>query len=83
MASKIVIRNGVATGVYDDRFRPIFEAISGGQLVVKRATEVEYDEASGDWVATLLSTGKVIARGKDRSKVIEEEIRFLETEVIR
>ena len=83
MATKIVIRDGVALGVYDDRFRLLMEALSGGPLVVRRATEVEFDEATGDWVATLLRTGEVIARGRDRSQVIDAEVAFLEREVIR
>ncbi len=81
MATKIVVRDGIASGVYDDRWRWLFEAI-GGKLDVRRATEVEYDEASGEWVATLLADGKVIARGRDRSQVIQEEVAYLERNVI-
>jgi hypothetical protein len=85
VASKITIRNGEAIGVYDDRLRPLFEAM--GPIKVKRATTVEFEEESGDWVAVLLnedgSPGKEIARGRLRDKVIEEEVAWLEKEVIR
>lgn len=83
VASKIVIdAGGTARGVYDDLWRPLFEALSGGKLVIERATEIEYDEGSGDWVATLLKTGQVIARGRNRNDVIKEEVAYLERNVI-
>lgn len=76
MATKISIGAGVATGVYDDRLRPIFEAL--GVLSVKRASEVEYEEETGDWVARLLMDGREIGRGKNRADVIKQEVEFLE-----
>lgn len=77
MATKIVIgRDGVVRGVYDDRFKSIFEAL--GVVKIERASNVEYDHATSEWVATLVSTGEEIARGKDRSKVIEQEVAYLE-----
>lgn len=76
MATQIRIKDGIATAVWDDRFRPILEAL--GTMDVKRASEVEYDPATGDWVARLASTGEEIARGKDRGEVIATEVRYLE-----
>ena len=76
MASQILIRDGIATGVYDDRFRPIYEAL--GVLNVERVTDVDFDPVSGDWIAKLLETGEEIGRGKDRGAVIKQEVRFLE-----
>lgn len=81
MATKMVIRDGVATGVYDDKWRILFEAM--GPLKVERASEVEYDEGTGEWVARLLKTGQEIARGRDRNEVIRAEVAWLEKEVIK
>ena len=75
MASKIVVRYGVAVSVYDDRFAPIYMAL-GGSLVVERASDVEY--VGGEWVARLRRDGRVIARGPVRSAVIAAEVAYLE-----
>jgi len=79
MATTITMKNGTASAVYDDRWRPILEAL--GTIKVQRATDVEFDDASGDWIATRLTTGEVIARGKDRSACIAQEVAFLENEL--
>lgn len=76
MATKLVIRNGTANTVYDDRWRPILEALGG--LQINRASEVEFDPASGDWIATLPGTTQVIARGRNRAAVIAAEVAYLE-----
>lgn len=76
MATKITIRGGQVNCVYDDRFRPFFEAL--GIIQVKRATEVEFDSLSQEWIATHLATGKVIARGPNRKEVIDTEVKWLE-----
>lgn len=78
MASKLVIRDGQAAMVYDDRFRAILEAL--GPMTVTRASEVEYE--SGDWVARLPGTGQEIARGRIRSEVIAAEVRYLECRIL-
>jgi hypothetical protein len=75
MASKIVIRGGVARSVYDDRFLPIYAAL-GGALEVNRASQVEYDTKTREWVAW--HEGRVIARGKVRADVIAAEVAYLE-----
>lgn len=76
MATKLVVKSGQLVGVYDDRLRPIYEAL--GTLRVKRASEVEYDDARGEWVATSCETGEEIASGQDRGQVIAAEVRWLE-----
>jgi hypothetical protein len=74
MASKIVVRSGVAAGVYDDRWLPMFEAL--GCVEVARASVVEYE--GGLWVARLPGSGEVIASGRIRSEVLRAEIEYLE-----
>lgn len=76
MASVIKISGGKAKGVYDDRFRQIFEAI--GVMKIARASDVEFEPETGDWVATEISTGQEIGRGKNRADVIAQEVRYLE-----
>ncbi len=81
MATRLVIKNGTFQGVYDDRFRELYEAL--GVMKVKRASEVEFDEATGDWVAILAGTTTEIARGKNRGDVIAAEVRYLENQLIK
>jgi len=76
----IKIHNGEAHGVYDDRWRVLFDAL--GALQVQRATEVEFEPATQEWVATHLDSGLVIARGRNRADVIRAEVEWLETNVI-
>lgn len=78
--SKLFIRaDGTVEGVYNDQFRPIYEAL--GVLQVNRASEVEFEESSGDWVAHRVGTGVEIGRGKSRGDVIAQEIAYLEKEL--
>lgn len=81
MATKISVAGCSVNCVYDDRFRPILEAL--GVMQVKRATEVEFSEHTGEWIATHLATGLVIARGFNRNEVIAMEVRWLEENQIR
>jgi len=82
MASRIVVRNGIAHGVYDDKFFCIFEALGAGTPIIHRATDVEFDRTTAEWVATHIASGKVIGRGKNRSEVIKQEVTWLEREEI-
>jgi len=75
MASKIVVRDGVARSVYDDRFAPIYAALGRG-LDVERASDVEYE--GGAWVARLRDSGRVISAGPSRAAVIAAEVAYLE-----
>ncbi len=76
MAHKIVVRAGVARCVWDDRFRPVLEALGGGRMEVRRASDVEYER--GEWVARLRESGEVISAGRNRSEVIKAEVAYLE-----
>jgi len=76
MASKIVISGGLASCVYDDRFRPLLEAL--GTMKVNRASTVEFNPIAGDWFAMTDSHG-IIARGKNRNEVIAAEVAWLES----
>lgn len=76
MATKIVLHGAQAWAVWDDRFRPIYDAM--GELNVQRATEVEFDHGTGEWTAWHLASATIIARGKSRSAVIEQEVEWLE-----
>jgi hypothetical protein len=76
MAQVITISRGSVSCVYDDRFRPLLEAL--GTMDVRRASEVEFNPTTREWEATLLATGEVISRGTNRNDVITEEVRWLE-----
>jgi len=76
MASKIVIRLGVASGVYDDRLLGLYEAL--GVPVIRRASDVEFDHDRRCWVARSASDGAIIATGRNRAEVIAAEVEFLE-----
>lgn len=74
MATRIVINKGKVSSVYDDRFMPIFKAL--GEPDIQRATDVEFIE--GEWQATHIATGHIIARGPNRNEVISQEVIWLE-----
>lgn len=80
MAKVITLHGGTAEAVYDDRWRCIYEAL--GMLSVRRASEVEFDARSGEWVAIHCATGQIIGRGRNRSEVIAQEVAWLEKNVI-
>ena len=76
MATRIHVHAGRASGVYDDRLAPIYRAL--GTLHVERATDVEYDPTTQEWVATYRPTRQVIARHANRAAVIRAEVAWLE-----
>jgi len=76
MATKLKVDGASLTGVYDDRLAPIYAAL--GTLRVERASEVEYDDGRGEWVAVSVETGEEIACGANRAEVIAAEVRWLE-----
>ncbi len=80
MAEVVALQGGTAEAVYDDRWRCIYEAL--GVLSVRRASEVEFDALSGEWVATHCASGQIIGRGRGRSRVIAQEVVWLEANVI-
>jgi hypothetical protein len=71
----IKINSSCAQAVYDDRLRPILEAL--GTMHISRATDVEFEPQTGDWVARLRSTGQEIARSKSRAECIRAEVQYL------
>jgi hypothetical protein len=77
MANKLVIKNGVATGVYDDRLIPLYEAL--GVCKILRASTVEFNHDTRQWQARACDRqGTLIASGVTRSEVIKAEIDYLE-----
>jgi hypothetical protein len=81
MSTVMVIRGGKASMVYDDRWRPLMEAL--GTIEVTRATKIEFDAPTGQWVATYIPTGQEIGRDRNRGNLIAAEVAWLETNVIR
>lgn len=75
MASKIAIHGSKVACVYSDKFMPLLQAL--GDVVIQRASEVEYDNSSKKWVAFHRS-GEQIASGVNREDVIKQEVRWLE-----
>ena len=73
MATKLVVNGKDIRGVYDDKYRALYENL--GALKVTRASNVEFED--GDWVARL-PDGTEIARGKDRGQAIKDEVSYLE-----
>jgi len=71
---RIVIRGGEASAVYSDASLGLLEAL--GRVEIRRASEVEWDDARGEWVAR--SGGEEIASGRSRRQVVEDEVRILE-----
>ena len=76
MSSIMILDGDGAQMVYDDRWLPILDAL--GPFTVTRATRVEYDHATRDWIATHINSGQEIARGRNRSEVIQAEVAWLE-----
>jgi len=76
MSTILKVHNGVASSVYDDRWCSITNAL--GTPHIKRATSIEYDNGSGQWVATHLPTGQIIGRCSNRNPLIRLEISWLE-----
>jgi len=72
----IRIVNGEARCVYSDAALPFLKAL--GVVRAERATDVEWDEEAGEWIARLRSSGEVIAHGESRAQVIREEVAYLE-----
>ena len=75
MATKIFINKSTVSCVYDDRFRPFFEAL--GVPVIQRASNVEFNHETQEWEAQL-PDGQTIAKGTNRDQVITDEVKYLE-----
>ena len=77
MANKLVIKNGIAHGVYDDRLLPLYEAL--GIPIITRASTVEFDHDQRRWVARRCDRqGSLIASGLTRAEVLAAEVADIE-----
>jgi hypothetical protein len=79
MATMIRIRHNTAISVYDDRLRPIYDALGTKEII--RASTVEYEPSEESWVARNPETGSIIAMGQDRADVIRMEVLALESRI--
>lgn len=68
--------DGSVVAVYND----VLPKLQLGSMHVVRASNVEFDPGPQDWVA-IDHSGAEIARGKDRSAVIKEEVRVIEQQI--
>lgn len=67
-------RAGSACSVYEDGSMAE-EAFGKRPDSAVRASEVEYDPGTGDWVSTM--GGEELCRGKDRSEVVRREHKII------
>jgi hypothetical protein len=81
MANVIKVCGRTVRCVYDDRFRPLLEAL--GHMEITRATDVEFEPSTGMWVARLRETGEEIARSRERAECIRAEVEFLERRLVQ
>lgn len=65
--------DGSIEGLYSDEMR--LDEV--GDIEVRRASNVEFDAASGEWVAET-PDGQVIGRARLRSECIRKEVEFLQ-----
>lgn len=61
--------------VYNDGLNKAREVL--GKPKIQRASNVEFDADRELWVAKLVGTDEVIAEGKNRDEVVQEEIAIL------
>lgn len=74
-----MLQDGSLVGVYSDQLAELGSRL--GKLEVKRASNVEFDEASQEWVA-VDNNGKEIARHKNRSEVLRQEVLVIEQQIL-
>jgi hypothetical protein len=74
---RVLIRpNGNVDTVYSDQL-PLRDI---GTLHTRRASNVEFDEQTQEWVATTVG-GRELARGRTRAGVVAEEVKVLQREL--
>jgi len=72
---KLVVDNdGAVRAVYNDTLT----ALNLGPMEVKRASNVEFNEANQEWEART-PDGDLIAHGVSRDAVIQQEIKVIES----
>lgn len=74
---RVVIQpDGTVITIYCDSMRGTYEAL--GAWEAPRVSDVEYDPATGQWVATERATGRTIGRSQSRDETIAQEVAYLE-----
>ena len=81
MATIAKVHGSQVVAVYDDKWAPLMAAL--GTVTIERASDVEYDSATGEWFAIYRGTGEEIARGANRGEVIAAEVRWLEERIAK
>ena len=71
--SVVFLPDGTITSVYRD---DVFD--KNGKLLVRRVTNVEFDNEQQKWVAKLVKTGEIIATGDRRDDVLKEEVKIIQ-----
>jgi hypothetical protein len=77
-AELLLLPDGRVVGVYTDAI----DLRALGPVHVERATTVEWAPGSQEWVATLLSTGEVIARTTSREEAVRREVTVLQQRLL-
>lgn len=62
---------GAVVGVYDDRLLGLMDRL--GPTKVTRASNVEWEKKSRQWVAEDVKTKKVLATGATRAEALQKE----------
>jgi hypothetical protein len=69
--------DGTVKSIYYDEIRQACTKCGPKHSIhVERITDVEFDNGSQEWVAKLISTGEIIAKGKTRNKVLAQEVKI-------
>lgn len=66
-----ILNDGAIVGVYNDQLH----SMGLGRLSTKRLSNVEFDEAAQQWVASA-NDGREIARHNDRGECIAAEVKY-------
>ena len=83
MNKLIKIKNGRIKSVYSDEIFHILKMI--GTPVVKRATQLDYNNSKKKWIGRLVNMGNdnvgipstIICSDNNKNKAVEKEVKFL------
>jgi hypothetical protein len=70
----VVNSNGTVASMYNDVLRDL----DLGPISTQRASSVEWDRKTQEWVAKVVQTGEVLARGGRRGEVVAREVEVLQ-----
>lgn len=75
--SVVFLPDGTISSIYHD---DVFDGDGNliGKMIIDRVTDVEFDNENQQWVAKLIKTGEIIATGKKREDVLNEEARIVQ-----